>query len=189
MSQSEISYAVGHLAAGELVGFPTDTVYGIAADLYQEEAVAALARLKGRDQSKPLAVLVADMDQAISLVKFSDIALDLADRHWPGGLTLVLRRIESVPAWIGDAQARTVGVRCPDHPVALELLSRFGPLVATSANEAGEEPAIDADEAAAVLGAGVAYYIGGVSGGGVPSTVVDLTQPAPYILRSGPVEL
>ena len=66
MTQSEISQAVGRLAAGELVGFPTDTVYGIAADPYQEEAVSALANLKGRDTTKPLAVLVADMDQAIS---------------------------------------------------------------------------------------------------------------------------
>jgi tRNA threonylcarbamoyl adenosine modification protein (Sua5/YciO/YrdC/YwlC family) len=189
VTQSEISYAVGHLAAGELVGFPTDTVYGVAADPYQEEAVAALTNLKGRDSSKPLAVLVADMDQAISLVKFSDVALDLADEHWPGGITLVLRRLESIPKWIGDAQARTVGVRCPDHPVALALLEAFGPLVVTSANKAGDQPALDADEAAGVLGAGVAQYIDGVSGGGFPSTVVDLTKPAPFILRPGPVEV
>ena len=189
MTQSEISYAVGHLAAGELVGFPTDTVYGVAADPYQEAAVNALAHLKGRDPSKPLAVLVADMDQAISLVKFSDAALDLADEHWPGGLTLVLRRLESVPMWIGDAQARTIGVRCPDHPVALALLESFGPLVVTSANKAGDKPALDADEAVEVLGVGVAQYIDGVSGGVIPSTVVDLTKPAPFVLRPGPVDL
>ncbi len=189
MTQSEISYAVGHLAAGELVGFPTDTVYGVAADPYQEEAVNNLANLKGRDTSKPLAVLVADMDQAISLVKFSDVALDLADQYWPGGLTLVLRRLESVPEWIGDAQARTVGVRCPDHPVALALLEAFGPLVVTSANQSGDRPARNADEAAAVLGPGVAQYIDGTASGGIPSTVVDLTRPAPYILRPGPIEL
>lgn len=189
MTQSETSQAVGHLGTGALVGFPTDTVYGIAADPYQEEAVAALANLKGRDRSKPLAVLVADMDQAISLVKFSDLALDLAEEHWPGGLTLVLRRIESVPDWIGDAQARTVGVRCPNHPLALELLEAFGPLVVTSANKTGDEPALDADSAAAVLGGGVSHYIEGTSGGGLPSTVVDLTRPAPFILRPGPVVL
>lgn len=187
MTQSEISQAVARLAAGELVGFPTDTVYGIAADPYQEDAVTALAHLKGRDGSKPLAVLVADMDQAISLVKFSDLALDLAEKHWPGGLTLVLRRIESVPDWIGDAQARTVGVRCPDHPLALELLEAFGPLVVTSANKTGDVPALDADQAAAQLGGGVAHYIEGTSGGGLPSTVVDLTKPAPFVLRPGPV--
>lgn len=189
MSQSEISQAIAHLASGELVGFPTDTVYGIAADPYQEEAVAALAKLKGRDRSKPLAVLVADMDQAISLVKFDDVALDLAEDHWPGGLTLVLRRIESVPVWIGDAHSRTVGVRCPDHPLALELLRAFGPLVVTSANVSGEDPALTADQAAAVLGGGVAFYIDGDSGGVLPSTVVDLTQPAPLVLRQGPVAL
>lgn len=189
MTQSEISQAVGYLGTGALVGFPTDTIYGIAADPYQEEAVSALANLKGRDRSKPLAVLVADMDQAISLVKFSDLALDLAEEHWPGGLTLVLRRIESVPDWIGDAQARTVGVRCPDHPLALELLEVFGPLVVTSANKSGDDPALDADQAAAALGGGVAHYIDGTSGGGLPSTVVDLTRPAPFVLRPGPVTL
>ena len=189
MSHSEISKAVGHLGAGELVGFPTDTVYGVAADPYREESVAALAELKGRDHTKPLAVLVADMDQAISLVKFSDLALDLAEEHWPGGLTLVLRRIESVPQWIGDAHSRTVGVRCPDHPLALDLLAEFGPLVVTSANKSGDDPAIDADEAAAALGGGVAYFVEGSSAGVLPSTVVDLTQPAPLILRQGPVTI
>lgn len=189
MTQAEISQAVAHLAAGELVGFPTDTVYGVAADPYQEAAVTALAHLKGRDPSKPLAVLVADMDQAISLVKFDDVALDLADMHWPGGLTLVLRRIESVPGWIGDARSRTVGVRCPDHPLALQLLEAFGPLVVTSANKTGDEPAITADEAAATLGGGVAQYIEGNSGGVLPSTVVDLTKPAPFVLRQGLVNI
>jgi len=189
VTNSEISQAVAHLADGELVGFPTDTVYGIAADPYREEAVAALANLKGRDKSKPLALLVADMDQAISLVKFSDAALDLAEEHWPGGLTLVLRRIESVPEWIGDSQARTVGVRCPAHPVALELLEAFGPLVVTSANRSGDSPALSADEAAASLAGGVAQYIEGTSSGGMPSTVVDLTRPAPHVLRAGPVTM
>lgn len=189
MIHTEISQAVGHLGNGELVGFPTDTVYGVAADPYQEEAVGALSRLKGRDRSKPLAVLVADMDQAISLVKFDDVALDLAEEHWPGGLTLVLRRIESVPNWIGDAHSRTVGVRCPDHGAALELLRSFGPLVVTSANKAGDEPALTADEAAAALGGGVAQYIDGASGGVLPSTVVDLTQPTPLVLRQGLVTL
>ena len=186
---TEISKAVGHLGAGELVGFPTDTVYGIAADPYQEDAVRRLSDLKGRDSSKPLAVLVADMDQAISLVKFDDLALDLAEAHWPGGLTLVLRRIESVPEWIGDARSRTVGVRCPDHPLVLELLREFGPLVVTSANLSGDEPANTADQAAGALGDGVAQYIGGDSGGVPPSTVVDLTQPAPFVLRQGLVTI
>lgn len=189
MTHPEISRAVGHLASGELVGFPTDTVYGIAADPYQEDAVTALANVKGRDATKPLAVLVANMDQAISLVKFDDVALDLADEHWPGGLTLVLRRLDNVPPWIGDAHSRTVGVRCPNHPLALELLEVFGPLVVTSANKSGDEPALNADQAAAALGGGVAHYIEGDSGGVVPSTVVDLTKPAPYVLRQGPVSV
>ena len=171
------------------MGFPTDTVYGVAADPYQEEAVTALAQIKGRDRSKPLAVLVADMDQAISLVKFDDLALDLAEKYWPGGLTLVLRRIESVPTWIGDAHSRTVGVRCPDHPLALELLRAFGPLVVTSANKSGDGPALDADQAAEALGGGVAQYLDGTSNGGLPSTVIDLTQPAPLVLRPGPVTI
>jgi len=189
VSQSEISKAVGHLGSGELIGFPTDTVYGVAADPYQEAAVAALANLKGRDNTKPLAVLVADMDQAISLVKFDDVALDLAEEHWPGGLTLVLRRIESVPDWIGDAHSRTVGVRSPDHPLALELLEAFGPLVVTSANKSGAAPALDADQAAEALGGGVAQYLEGTSLGVIPSTVIDLTKPAPLVLREGPVTI
>jgi len=189
VNSPEIAKAIGHLGAGDLVGFPTDTVYGIAADPYREAAVMALGEIKGRSAPKPLAVLVASMNQAISLVKFSDTALDLADLHWPGGLTLVLRRIDSVPEWIGDAQARTVGVRSPDHPLVLELLEEFGPLVVTSANRAGANPAVSADDAAEILGGGIAQYIDGISYGSLPSTVVDLTQPTPLVLRTGPVAL
>ena len=184
----EINAAVEAIGNGEIVGFPTDTIYGIGVDPYSEGAIDGLYRLKARPSSRPLALLVASIDQALSLAEFTDDAVDLADEHWPGGLTMVLTRLAQAPPWLGDQKRRTVGLRCPDHPTALALLERTGPLVVTSANRSGESPAIDDVGAREILGDAVSIYLAGSSPGGRASTVVDLTEPSPLILRKGPVE-
>ncbi len=180
--------AIDAVRRGEIVGFPTDTIYGIGVDPYSEGAIDGLYRLKNRLPGKPMALLVASIEQAIDLAEFNDDALDLTDRHWPGGLTLILPRLGQAPPWLGDATRRTIGLRCPDHPVALELLNDAGPLVVTSANQTGQEPAIDHVDARTILGDAVSVYLEGASPGGTASTVIDLTQPTPLILRPGPVE-
>lgn len=179
--------AIDAIRRGEIVGFPTDTIYGIAVDPYSEGAIEGLYRLKGRPIDKPMALLVASIDQAMSLAEFNDRALDLADRHWPGGLTLILPRLRQAPPWLGDAAKRTIGLRSPDHPVALDVLERAGPLVVTSANLSNDDPAVDHTGARGLLGDAVSVYLEGRSPGGSPSTIVDLTAPTPLILRSGPV--
>lgn len=185
---SDLAAAVAAIKEGLLVGVPTDTVYGIAADPFRQDTLERLYELKGRESTKPIAVLVTSVDQGAELAAFNDLAYDLAAKHWPGGLTLVLSKLDTTPPWMGDTAAKTVGLRCPDHDVALALLELTGPLAATSANAAGAPAVSDAAEAQAVFGDAVAVYLEGEGAGGHPSTVVDLTRPGPHVLRPGPVE-
>ena len=184
-----VSAAVRAIKRGEIVGVPTDTVYGIAVDPYDEAALERLYDLKGRDEKKPIAILVASLEQGLVLGAMSDKALDLAEMYWPGAVTLVVPRLETAPPWLGDMQRRTIGLRCPNHPVALDLLSATGPLAVTSANRADGSPAIAAEEARSIFGDEVLTYLPGDAGGGEPSTLVDLTHPSEVVLREGPVRL
>ncbi len=118
----------------------------------------------------------------------SDRALELADRHWPGAVTLVVPRLDTAPEWLGDTQRRTVALRCPDHPVALALLELTGPLAVTSANRTDDEDARTAEEAQAIFDGEILTYLPGEAGGGSPSTLVDLTQPSQVVLRAGPID-
>jgi tRNA threonylcarbamoyl adenosine modification protein (Sua5/YciO/YrdC/YwlC family) len=182
-----IEAAVTALRSGGIVGVPTDTLYGLAADPYQQDALEAIFVLKGRPQVKPLAILVASIEQAISLAMFTDRALDLADTHWPGALTLVVPRLDATPKWLGHQQRKTIGLRCPDHPVALELLTASGPLAVTSANVSDQAAAQNDKEARDLFGDAVSVYLEGSAPGGLASTIVDLTEPQPLVLREGPV--
>ncbi|MBT8197442.1 MAG: threonylcarbamoyl-AMP synthase [Acidimicrobiia bacterium] len=185
---TDLTAAVAAIKEGQLVGVPTDTVYGIAADPFRPDALERLYELKGRGDTKPIAILVTTVDQGAELAAFNDLAQDLAAKHWPGGLTLVLSKLDTTPDWMGDPAAKTVGLRCPDHEVTQALLGLTGPLAATSANMAGQSAAVTAEEARDVFGDAVAVYLEGEGAGGMPSTVIDLTRPGPHVLRSGPVE-
>lgn len=182
-----ITAAVDALRRGDIVGVPTDTLYGLAADPFREDALDAVFELKGRPNHKPLAILVASMEQGMTLASFSDRAIELAEEHWPGALTLVVPRLETAPAWLGHQGKRTVGLRCPNHPVALELLEVTGPLAVTSANLSGHEAVVDDEEARALFGDAVAVYLEGRAVGGRASTIIDLTEPSPLTLRQGPI--
>jgi tRNA threonylcarbamoyl adenosine modification protein (Sua5/YciO/YrdC/YwlC family) len=181
--------AVVALNAGHLVGVPTDTVYGIAAFPWSEEGMNALFDLKGRGPEHPVALLVADLQQARELCVISDQAQRLADRYWPGPLTMVLEAARDLPAWIGDQARGTVGVRVPQHPVALELLSIAGALAVSSANRSGEDPAVGDEDARAVFGDLVVGYLAGEGGAGTASTVLDVTVQPPEVLRAGPLTI
>jgi L-threonylcarbamoyladenylate synthase len=183
----DVTAAARAIKRGEIVGVPTDTVYGLAVDLYDEAALDRLYDLKGREDNKPIAILVASLEQGLVLGAMSDRALDLAERYWPGAATLVVPRLDTAPEWLGDRERRTVGLRCPDHPVALALLEITGPLAVTSANRSDSEPVTTADLAQAQFGDEVLTYLPGDAGGGAPSTLIDLTQPAEVVLRQGPV--
>jgi tRNA threonylcarbamoyl adenosine modification protein (Sua5/YciO/YrdC/YwlC family) len=183
-----LAKAVAALRAGLVVGVPTDTVYGIAADPFQVEAVRSLFTIKGRPDEKPVSLLVPDLDAARELGSFGPLAEELASRHWPGALTLVVARNRSLPDWVGDISTGTIGLRVPDHPVIDELLRRAGPLAVTSANRSGEPAPLDDRRARELLGEAVAVYLPGACPGGESSTVVDVTGPELRLLRRGPVE-
>jgi tRNA threonylcarbamoyl adenosine modification protein (Sua5/YciO/YrdC/YwlC family) len=182
--------AADSIKRGELVVFPADASYGIAADAFQPDAIDALLATKGRGRDLPVPVLVGSwtgLDGLTLLVQ--PMVRDLVEAFWPGGLTLVVEHAPSLAWDLGDARG-TVAVRMPLHPVALELLARTGPLGVSSANRAGQPPPMTAEEARDQLGYPVAVYLdGGPSGDPVPSTIVDVTGEVPRVLRLGAVSL
>jgi tRNA threonylcarbamoyl adenosine modification protein (Sua5/YciO/YrdC/YwlC family) len=184
-----IDAAVEAIRAGAVVGLPTDTVYGIGVDPLNESAVALLFELKGRPEHKPVGLLVASVEQARMMGEIEGQAEQLANTYWPGALTLVVTPLVILANWVGDAQRSTVGIRVPDHPVALELLEACGPLAVTSANHSGGAEAHDDIEARSTFGDKVAVYLPGVAPGGEASTVVDATGARLTLLREGPVRL
>lgn len=182
---SDLKAAVRALRAGGVVGVPTDTVYGLAVDPWNEAAVAALFRLKGRPAGRPVGLLAASPSQAAEVGDLRP-ASDLI-RHWPGALTLVVRPRVVIPDWVGDSALQTVGIRVPDHPQLVRLLETTGPLAVTSANRSGEPEALDDVTAREIFGDEVDVYLPGRCPGGTASTVVDATSHPPKVLRRGPV--
>ena len=182
-----LAEVVAALQRGAVVGVPTDTVYGLGADPFVWEAVAALFAVKGRPAIKPIPLLAASVEQAGRIGVLAGAALAAARVHWPGALTVVVRRVAGLPDWVGDARRDTVGLRVPAHPAALALLAAAGPLAVTSANRSGEAPAADDAAAREMFGGKVAAYLPGAGSNLAASTVVDFTGPAPRLLRSGPV--
>lgn len=186
MTSELIREAHQRIAGGEVVGVPTDTVYGLAVDPWNEDAVALLYELKGRPARKPIGLLAASVEQVEEIAALG-AGRDLARAHWPGALTLVVRPRVVIPDWVGDRALGTVGVRVPDHDLLRELLSVTGPLAVTSANRSGEADLVDDRTARALFGEGVACYLPGRSPGGLASTVVDASGRELRVLRQGPI--
>ena len=183
----QIDRVVEALKAGGIVAFPTDTVYGLGADATNRKAIEKIYRVKQRPFHLPLPVLLADMTQIDTVASYvSDFAQFLMKRFWPGGLTLVLPRAESLPESITSGSDK-VAVRIPDHVVPLTIIRRLDmPVVGTSANISDEPSVLTAQEVAAQLGDGVDLIIdGGICPGGIESTVVDVSKGVPLILRHG----
>ena len=190
--EREAAVAAASLAVqqGRLVVLPTDTVYGIGADAFDRAAVTALLAAKGRGREMPPPVLVSaasTLDAIASAVP--GYARALVEAFWPGPLTLVCTQQGSLQWDLGDTRG-TVAVRMPDHPVALELLERTGPMAVSSANLTGRPAATDADQAEAMLGDAVDVIVdAGAAPGGEASTIVDVTGSQGRVLRRGALSL
>jgi L-threonylcarbamoyladenylate synthase len=175
------------LRAGRLVAFPTETVYGLGADACNDDAIVRVFETKGRARFNPLIAHVDSLSMARELVRFSEGACRLAERYWPGPLTLVLPRQEHCPVpLLAGAGLATLAVRCPSHPLARTLIQAFGgPLVAPSANRSGHVSATTAAHVRADFGEeGLLVLDGGATELGLESTIVDLSG-TPTLLRKG----
>jgi tRNA threonylcarbamoyl adenosine modification protein (Sua5/YciO/YrdC/YwlC family) len=189
--EAGIANAALEVQRGRLVVLPTDTVYGVGADAFDARAVTRLLAAKGRGREMPPPVLVSAATTLDALaVGVPAYARALVEELWPGPLTLVCRQQPSLQWDLGDTRG-TVAVRMPDHEVAIELLSRTGPLAVSSANKTGMPAATDADAAEAMLGNEVAVILDdGPTPGAEPSTIVDVTgMGGGRLLRQGALSL
>jgi L-threonylcarbamoyladenylate synthase len=183
--EDAIVLAVKALSGGDIIGLPTDTVYGLAADPFHTGASDRLFRLKGRPRSVELPVLVGSQAQALALcTAVPSSARRLMRLYWPGPLTLVLPRRPDLDADLGEEDA-TIGIRCPAHPVPLAVCEQIGPIATTSANRHKEAALTTAKEVSESLGAELALVLDAGLCDGLPSTVVDCTGESPKVLREG----
>ncbi len=188
-SPDAISRALEILHRGGLVTFPTDTVYGVGALVFDGAAVESIYVAKDRPIEKAIPVLIADADDMDKVgTDIPDIARRIAARFFPGPLTCIIPKQPTLPSAVSATS--TVGVRVPDHDVARALLRAAGPMAVTSANISGQPSPSTAEEVFAQLNGRIELIIdGGKTPGGVPSTVVDCTSDEIKILREGPISL
>ncbi len=188
-SPDALPHALEVLKGGGVVAFPTDTVYGIGAMVFDAGAVARLYAAKGRPPEKAIPVLVGQIEDASKVAaRVTPSAKKLAEAFWPGALTLVLPKLSTVPEIVSTYP--TIGVRLPNHAVARALLTLAGPLAVTSANLSGMNSHLHARAVLADLKGRIDLLIdGGPCPGGVPSTVLDCTVEPPEILRAGPISI
>ena len=184
-----LEWAAAAIRRGGLVAFPTDTLYGLAADPFNAEAVRRVFAAKGREADRALLLVAADPAQIASqLGPLTPLALALADEFWPGPLTLLVAAPTSLAEGVAS-DTGSVGVRVPAHAVARELCRAAGrPLTATSANVSGQPASSDPDDVEASLGERIEVLLdGGRCAGGPASTVVDATGQLPRLVRAGAI--
>ena len=185
----QIKDAIKVLKAGGIVAYPTDTVYGIGANIFIDKAVKTVFDIKQRPYDKALPILLSSKDYlCIVADNISDIAWQLAESFWPGALTLIFKKKSSISTY-ACAQGDSIAVRIPNHPVPLALISGLGvPITGTSANISGQESPVTAKEVYRQIGDRADIIIdGGLCPGAVESTIVDMTETIPRIVREGAI--
>lgn len=186
-TEENIKKAAAMIRVGGVVVYPTETVYGIGCAPQIPEAAKRVCFIKGR-ADKPLPLACSDTEEARRIAEFNPAAERLAERFWPGPLTIVLPAKVEYSVWVTHG-AKTLGVRVPNHRVSQDLaMLSGGVIVTTSANKSEELPALTAGEAADKIGEGIDVILDdGRSPGGKPSTVLDLSGEQAWILRPGPI--
>lgn len=186
----KIKLAAKLIQAGELVAFPTDTVYGLAAEAKNEKAVDLLFQAKQRPEHKPIVLLIADKEEANRLwSEVTDRAKSLIELFWPGPLTLIMNANACVPEFL-LANNKSIALRMPDNPVALEIIRAVGsPLATSSANLSGQPEPLIAEQVRESLGSKIALLLdGGRCSIAQPSTILDLTGAEAVIRREGAIK-
>lgn len=191
MTLKDLEKAVEVLKAGGIVMHPTETCYGFAVDVFNEDALRKLYELKGRDATKPISILVADLEMAQKYGQFSDLALNLAEKYWPGPLTIVVPRKDGLPTFFNQGDG-FVGIRCSSDEFSLGLAGGLGrPITTTSANPSGMAPLYLPD--LKVFGENAELIDCVVDRGEIsknkPSTVVKIIGDEVQVLRQGEIEI
>lgn len=187
-SVNELNKAIEDFKKTDLISFPTDTVYGIGANIFSEAAIKKIYQTKHRPENKPLAVLCASIEQILLVAKEIPLEIKkLIDKFMPGPLTVILPKREEVPNYI-TSNLDTIGVRIPNHQVALTILKQIGPLATTSANISGRSSLSNSKDVIKLLGDNIDIIIdGGITSIGVPSTVVSYIDNKLNIIREGSI--
>ena len=186
MIESDISKAIYALKNGDVIVYPTDTLYGLGADIHNDHAIRKVFRIKKRPFNDPLSVAVSDFDEVEKIAKTDERTQKLVEQFLPGKLTLILEKKSSVSDTITGG-LKNIAIRIPDNKIAMEILSNFGPITATSANIHGLKTPYIINEINMQLKENVAVYLDDGKLEGEPSTIVDLTNNEVKILRKGAI--
>lgn len=189
MSNETIQQAVDHLNNGEIIAYPTDTLFGLGVDGLNEESLDDLYRLKQRSKHRPMSIMVPMGSWRSWVRSVTPHAEKLAEKYYPGPITLIMNAGDRLPKVLTRYTNGTIGVRIPNHPVCLEMLSEFdSPIITTSANLTNQPAAKNPEMIAEYFGEGVSYIItDGPSPGGIASTIIDVTENDPVVLREGAI--
>lgn len=186
MKRNDLSDALKALSNGEVVVYPTDTLYALGADIYNDWTVRKIFEIKRRPYSCPLPVAVANFDEIDKISYTNDLVKRVAKRFLPGPLTLILKKKDAVSSIVTSGIDK-IAVRIPKNDVALDLLSRFGPLTATSANIHGKKTSYVIKDLKMQFSSEISVYLDDGRLDAKPSTIVDLTSKKPIIVRKGPI--
>lgn len=187
MQEDNIQKAITCIKNEEVVGIPTETVYGIGVDPLSQVAVDKIFNLKGRDENKPLSMLVHSFHDLIKLKIISTVP-EIVELYWPGPLTIIVESELNFADGVGTKNPNSIGVRVPDNELTLELLKKTGPLAVTSANISGQEDITNERDAESVFGDKIGHYLQGSALHGSGSTIVDFRDEEFKVIREGPLK-
>lgn len=188
INEEELDCLIQAVENNEVVAFPTDTVFGIACRADQEEAIAKMKWVKGRDEKKPFPLMVSDLKQISEIAEITPVANSVIHHFMPGALTIVLKKKTCIPDSVTNGQP-TIAIRMPDDETVLSILRKTGPLLVTSANLSGQPAGHTTEEVLLQLDGRISCILEGISGQQTASTIVDCTENTLKILREGPVTL
>jgi len=187
LQEDNIQKAIACIKNEEVVGIPTETVYGIGVDPHSQAAVDKIFNLKERDENKPLSILVHSFHDLIKLKIISKVP-EIVELYWPGPLTIIVESELNFADGVGTKNPNSIGVRVPDNELALELLKKTGPLAVTSANISGQEDITNEKDAESVFGNKIGHYLQGSALHGSGSTIVDFRDEEFKVIREGPLK-
>ena len=187
MQEDNIQKAIACIKNEEVVGIPTETVYGIGVDPLSQAAVDKIFNLKERDENKPLSILVHSFQDLINLKIISKVP-EIVELYWPGPLTIIVESELNFADGVGTKNPNSIGIRVPDNELALELLKKTGPLAVTSANISGQEDITNEKDAESVFGDKIGHYLQGSALHGSGSTIVDFRDEEFKVIREGPLK-